>query len=241
MRAQVGDLDQADRRGDHHRRQRRRGQVLQQVRRHHQQQRHAERADHAGQLGLRARGLGHRRARRTAADRESPGRSRPPGWPRPGPTISWLGSTRYADPRGIGARQHAGVGEGHQRDGAAAEHAPGRDRRRRSSGTAKRRQALRQRAEHRHARPRPRSSTPTASVAPTTAISTPGTRWRPLSTRITASVPAPMASDASSSAPSSDAPADRPQARRPGPSPSIEKPNSLGSWLISTVSAMPFM
>ena len=27
----------------------------------------------------------------------------------------------------------------------------------------------------------------------------------------------------------------------PGPSLSIEKPNSLGSWLISTVSAMPFM
>jgi superoxide dismutase len=26
-----------------------------------------------------------------------------------------------------------------------------------------------------------------------------------------------------------------------GPSPSIEKPNSLGSWLISTVSAIPFM
>ena len=28
---------------------------------------------------------------------------------------------------------------------------------------------------------------------------------------------------------------------RNGPSLSIEKPNSLGSWLISTVSAMPFM
>ena len=26
-----------------------------------------------------------------------------------------------------------------------------------------------------------------------------------------------------------------------GPSLSIEKPNSLGSWLINTVSAMPFM
>jgi len=31
------------------------------------------------------------------------------------------------------------------------------------------------------------------------------------------------------------------QSFRNGPSPSIEKPNNLGSWLISTVSAMPFM
>jgi len=26
-----------------------------------------------------------------------------------------------------------------------------------------------------------------------------------------------------------------------GPSPSIEKPSSLGNWLISTVNAIPFM
>ena len=34
---------------------------------------------------------------------------------------------------------------------------------------------------------------------------------------------------------------DRPQVAQRARSLSIEKPNSLGSWLISTVSAMPFM
>ena len=62
----------------------------------------------------------------------------------------------------------------------------------------------------------------------------------PLSSRITASVPAPMASAVQFVLPSRIA---SPIAHRlrSGPSLSIEKPNSLGSWLISTVSAMPFM
>ena len=68
----------------------------------------------------------------------------------------------------------------------------------------------------------------------------PGRRLLPLSRKITASVPPPTASAAQFVAP--------PRIRSPirhrlsrGPSLSIEKPNSLGSWLIRTVSAMPFM
>ena len=41
--------------------------------------------------------------------------------------------------------------------------------------------------------------------------------------------------------PASTACGDRPHVRAAARSASIEKPNSLGSWLISTVSAMPFM
>ena len=68
----------------------------------------------------------------------------------------------------------------------------------------------------------------------------PGTRLLPLSSRITASVPAPTMNAVQLVFPSSTAVA---MAHRSlsGPSLSIEKPNSLGSWLISTVSAMPFM
>ena len=62
IRPQVGDLDQADGRGDHDRSQCAGGQMLQQVRRHQQQQGHAERADDSGQLGSGTRGLGHGRA-----------------------------------------------------------------------------------------------------------------------------------------------------------------------------------
>ena len=59
---QVGDLDQADGRGDHDGCQRAAGQMLEQVRRRHQQQGDRERADDACQLGSGARGLGHRGA-----------------------------------------------------------------------------------------------------------------------------------------------------------------------------------
>ena len=68
---QVLELEEADGRGNHHGGQRAAGQVGQQVRRHHQQQGDGERADDAGDLGLRAGGLGDRRARGTAADREA--------------------------------------------------------------------------------------------------------------------------------------------------------------------------
>ena len=68
---QVAPFDQPHHRGDDHRGQRAVRQLLQQLRRQQQQRRHAERADHAGHLRARTRGLGHRRARRAAADREA--------------------------------------------------------------------------------------------------------------------------------------------------------------------------
>ncbi len=65
-------------------------------------------------------------------------------------------------------------------------------------------------------------------------------RCQGLSRNITASVPAPMANAVQLVAPFSTA---SPICHRSssGPSLSIEIPNSLGSWLISTVNAMPFM
>ena len=86
----------------------------------------------------------------------------------------------------------------------------------------------------------PRSSRPTATVAATTAISRPGMRCQGLSSRITASVPAPMANAVQLTAPSST---DRPicQRSRSGPTLSIETPRSFGSWLTITTNAMPFM
>ena len=129
-----------------------------------------ERADDAGELRPRTRGLGDRRARRAAADREALEESRPPGSRRRAPTISWLGSTGLPLCGRVVARQHAGVGERDQRDGQAADRAPARcrhaDQRQREG-----RQALRQRAEHRDAgaRREVERRRPT-TVAPTTAI-----------------------------------------------------------------------
>ena len=85
-----------------------------------------------------------------------------------------------------------------------------------------------------------RPSTPTATVAPTTAIRRPGIRFQGLSSRIAASVPAPTANAVQLAWPPRIDWAICTRSRS-GPTLSIEKPNSLGSWLISTVSAMPFM
>ena len=65
-------------------------------------------------------------------------------------------------------------------------------------------------------------------------------RLLPLSSRITAKLAAPTVKVAQLLMPAST---DEPMDHRfiSGPSPSIEKTNTLGSWLISTVSAMPFM
>lgn len=85
-----------------------------------------------------------------------------------------------------------------------------------------------------------RSSTVTARVAPATAISTPGRRGLRRSTSITASAPTPSASAAVFVRPAST-PCTKARAPPTTPSPSTEKPNSGGSWLTSTVRAMPFM
>ena len=87
---------------------------------------------------------------------------------------------------------------------------------------------------------RPRSSMPTATVAATTAIRMPGMRLKRLSGRITASVPAPTTNAVQLASPPQHRAGDPPESRS-GPPVSIETPNSFGSWLISTVSAMPFM
>ena len=91
----------------------------------------------------------------------------------------------------------------------------------------------------RHARPRP--STPTTTVAPTTAINIPGEVLLPLSSRITASVPAPTRAAVQFTPPLKiSLPMDH-RLCAAGRALSIEKPNSLGSWLTKTVKAMPFM
>ena len=73
-----------------------------------------------------------------------------------------------------------------------------------------------------------------------TATRMPGTRLLPLSSRITASVPAPTTNVVQLNfAPHTALAMDHRSLK--GPSLSIEKPKSLGSWLISTVSAIPFM
>ena len=73
---EVGNFDQADRRGDDDRGQSCGGQMLEKIRRHQQQQGDGERADDAGHLRLGTGGLRNGRARRAAADREALEKSR---------------------------------------------------------------------------------------------------------------------------------------------------------------------
>ena len=81
---------------------------------------------------------------------------------------------------------------------------------------------------------------PTIAVAPTTATSVPEKRVLFLSSRITANVPAPIANAVQFAFPSKMS---LPMVHnsRKGPASSTEKPKNLGTWLISTVSAIPFM
>ena len=133
---------------DHDRCQRAAGQVLQQIGCQQQQQGDGHGADHAGELGLRARGFGDRRARGAAADRKP--LEQPSGQVGGAQADHLL--VRIDLGAGLGrirARQDAGVGERHHGDGAAADHHLAEvgetDPRQRE-----RRQALRQRTEHLH-------------------------------------------------------------------------------------------
>ena len=72
------------------------------------------------------------------------------------------------------------------------------------------------------------------------AMSMPGTRGQRFSSRISASEAAPMPKAAALSRPSHSARA-KASACAGGPSPAMEMPHSLGSWLTMTASAMPFM
>ena len=216
------------------------GRCCSSVGREQQQQRDRQRADHAGQLGAGACRLGHRGARRTAADREA--LEETGGEVGDAKTHHLLVRVdRRAQARRIGPRKHARVGERDQRDGEAA----GDDRTRGSSRGDQRQprrgQALRQRAEHAR-RPRAlRGRTPRRRRwPPTTAIRMPGTRGHRLSNRISASVLPPMASAATFVCPPIT-PSTMAHACRSGPSALTENPNSLGIWLRITVSAMPFM
>jgi len=86
----------------------------------------------------------------------------------------------------------------------------------------------------------PRSSTVTIRVASITAASTTGTRRQRLRTMITSSVPTPSARLTQlARPPSTPSPISRSLCSRPVAP--MENPKSLGSWLTSTVSAMPFI
>ncbi|MGY3529165.1 hypothetical protein ACVISU_001933 [Bradyrhizobium sp. USDA 4452] len=78
------------------------------------------------------------------------------------------------------------------------------------------------------------------TVAATTAIRMLGNRFLRASSRIAANVARPIASVTQFVSPSRIAPTIA-QRLRSGPSPSMENPNSFGSWLIRTVKAIPFM
>ncbi|MNN11378.1 hypothetical protein D3C81_1243350 [compost metagenome] len=95
--------------------------MLQQVGAEQQQQRHAHGAEHAGELGLGTGRLGHRGARGAAADGKA--------LEQPGGQVGGAQADHFLvgvdlglRARGIGARQHAGVGEGDDGDRAATEH-----------------------------------------------------------------------------------------------------------------------
>ncbi len=238
--AQVGELEQADGRGDHHRRQRAGRQVLQQVGGEHQQQRHGDGADDAGELGPGARGFGDRRARGTAADRKALEEVRRRGWPRPG--RSFPGSDR----RGCGSwPRRCATGRWCRRT------KPARRRSRRSrllQGRRDRSTAARTTASPCGSGPSTftpalasRSQTPTAIVArhhrdqeardALAGLEQQDHRQRARADqRTTSSWPRRPGSTRRSG-----------RGRAAAQSLSIENPNSLGSWLISTVSAMPFM
>ena len=239
IRTQVGDLDQADGRGDHDRGQCGGGQMLEQVRRHHQQQGNGERADDSGQLRSGARGLGHGRARRTAADRkalkESGGQI---GGAEPHHLL--VGVDIRAGPRRIGAREHAGVGERHQGDGAAAD----QDRDDIGVGDPRdreRRQALGERTEDRHVGARCQ-----VQHANDCRRADHGDQDARHALAVLEQQDHRQCAGADRERrPVRSSAHDRlrrwPIGSRSGPSLSIEKPKSLGNWLISTVSAMPFM
>ncbi|MHC2425729.1 hypothetical protein ACVIST_002474 [Bradyrhizobium elkanii] len=129
------------------------GQVLKQVRRYQQQKGDGQRADDAGQLRARSGGFRDRRARSAAADRKTLKKAgRQIG--RAEPHHLLVGINAIAQSSRIGARKHAGVGERHQRDGAAADQHL-HDVAIADPGNGKSRQALGKRTQDRHAEARP--------------------------------------------------------------------------------------
>ena len=85
-----------------------------------------------------------------------------------------------------------------------------------------------------------RSKSATALVAAMMAISMPGTRGQRFSSRISASEPAPTPKAAPLKRPLHSA-CTKATACAGGPSPEMEMPHNLGSWLTMTANAMPFM
>ena len=93
-------------------------QILEQRGREHQQQGDGERAHDSGELSPGARGLGHRRARRAAADREALKEARRDvGDPEAHHLLVRV--DRCPQTRRIGSREYARVGEGDEGDGEA--------------------------------------------------------------------------------------------------------------------------
>lgn len=113
----VGDLDQAKSRGDYDRGQCGGWQMLEQIGCDQQQQGNAERADDPGHLRSGTRGLRHRGARRTAADRKA---LKEAGSQVGGsePHHLLIGIHMHAGSRRVGAGEDARIGERYQGDGA---------------------------------------------------------------------------------------------------------------------------
>ena len=161
--------------------------------REQQQQRDRERAHDPRQLRPGARRLGHRRARRAAADREALEEAgREVGDAEADHLLVRV--DRRAQTRRIGSREHARVGERHEGDRDAAHE----DRHEvvdvdRAEGAASAVPAADGPSTDTPDRSRDRRRRP-ATVAATTAIRMPGTRGQRFRTRISASVPAPIAS-----------------------------------------------
>ena len=148
MRRRSATSNRPMRRGDHDGRQRAVGKVLEHVGRHHDEQGDRQRADDAGQLCLRACGLGYRGARRAAADGEALKEA--------GREVGGAESHHLlirvdagSGSRRVSAREHARVGERNEGDRAAADH----DRDEvgvGDPGDGERRQTLRGWAQNRH-------------------------------------------------------------------------------------------
>ncbi len=171
----AGDLHEPEARGDDDRAEGRVGQVRQEPRPEDQEERDAGGADDARELRLRPRRLGHRGARRAAADGEALEEA---GGHVGGPEGDELlvGVDLVAVAQGEGAREDAHVRERDEGDGDGVQE-EGPDVAQGDRGDLEGRQALRQGADDGDARTSPRGGRADETiVAPTTATSGPGTR-----------------------------------------------------------------
>ena len=199
-----------------------------------QDEREAARADERRSAASSAPAASATGVRTSCSRAGSPGTARPPRSRRRARQLLVLVDL-LAEAAGIASREDARVGEGDEGDADAEQQLAevgGRD-----GGDVERRQPLGQTPTTSTPGRRGRASDVT-SIAPTTATKTPGTtganRFR---TMITARHATPMRQRVTRS---SRRGAGRRREPRPGTSsPPTEKPNSFGSWVMITVSAIP--